>query len=90
VVKKAGHGAMGSATELGLLMRNSACAEIPTEKLATAKVSRGYSATPECPTGNLEPVVYVFDSGDLALSFSPDDSLAKGWSLLSWETDGPR
>jgi hypothetical protein len=81
---------MGSVAELGLPTRNSACAEIPTEKLATVKVSRGYGATPECPMGNPEPVVYVFDGGDLVLSFSPDDALAKGWSSLSWETDGPR
>jgi hypothetical protein len=81
---------MGSAAELGLSMRNSACTEIPTEKLATTKVSGGYNATPECPTGNPEPVVYMFDGGDLALSFSLGGALAKGWSLLSWETDGQR
>jgi hypothetical protein len=67
-VKQAGHGARGSAAELGLLTRNSTCTETPTEKLATAKVSRGHSATLECPTNIPEPVVYVFDGGDLVLS----------------------
>jgi hypothetical protein len=82
-VKQAGYGAMGSAVELGLPTRNFACAETPTEKLATAKVSRSHDATPECPTDIPEPVVYVFDSGDLVLSFSPGGALVEGWSSLS-------
>jgi hypothetical protein len=63
-----GHDARGSAAELGLPTRNSVCIETPTEKLAAAKVSRGHGATLECPTDILEPVVYVFYSGDLVLS----------------------
>jgi hypothetical protein len=89
-VKQAGYGAMGSAMELGLPTRNSACVETPTEKLATAKVSRGHGETPECPTDIPEPVVYMFNGGDLMLSFSPGGALVEGWSSLSWETDGPR
>jgi hypothetical protein len=76
---------MDPAAELGLPTRNSAYAESPTEKLAAAKVPRGHGTTLECPTDIPEPVVDVFDGGDLELSFSPGGTLVEGWSSLSWE-----